>query len=185
MRRSPVEVDDERGQTAVLRGTVEAVQAAHGEAPGLPVPSQTEADVHRGWEKDADIRVQDADAPAAERDEAAVVQGRGRRSVRRRARRGRHQFRVSARRVHIAGSVVLAGQFAVVRRRQSRRGLGADRHLTNPDPPPPNNSYPSSSLTTPPAVSEFSFVLTLHPPFPTRNKPLSDLAIPYANYRDQ
>lgn len=132
-----MEVDDERGQTAVLRGTVEAVQAAHGEAPGLPVPSQTEADVHRGRQENADIRVQDADAPAAERNEAAVVQGRRRRSVRRRARRGRHQFRVSARRVHIAGSDVLAGQFSVVRRRQSRRGLGADRHPPPPTTPPP------------------------------------------------
>lgn len=118
----------ELGQAAVLRGTVQAVQAAHGKAPGLSVSAQTEADVHRGRQEDADIRVQDADAAAAERDAAAVVQGRRGWPFRFRAGRGRHQFRVSARRVHIAG-LVLAGQLAAVRRRQSRRGLDASGGL--------------------------------------------------------
>jgi len=43
------------GQAAVLRGTVQAVQIAHGKAPGLSVSAQTEADVHHRWQKDADI----------------------------------------------------------------------------------------------------------------------------------
>lgn len=119
----------ERGQAAVLRGTVQAVQVAHGKAPGLPIPAQAEADVHRGRQEDADIRVQDADAAAAERDAAVVVQGRRVRSFwfrdgRGRAGRGRHQFQISGRRVHIADCDVLAGQLADVQRRQSRRGLG-------------------------------------------------------------
>lgn len=119
-----MEGDDERGQAAVLRGTVEAVQAAHGEAPGLPVPAAAEAHVHRGRQEDADIRVQDPDAAAAQRDAAALVQGRGRGSFRRGAGRRGNQFRVPDRRVHVAGHDVLAGQLAVVRRRrQPRRGL--------------------------------------------------------------
>lgn len=132
-----MEGDDERGQTTVLRGTVAAVQAAHGKAPGLQVPAQAQTDVHRGRQEDAHIRVQDADAPTAERDATAVVQGRGRGPVRfRSGRRGRHQFRVSARRVHVAGHDVLAGQFTVVRRRQPRRRLGACIHVLPPLPPP-------------------------------------------------
>lgn len=79
-----MEGDDERGQAAVLRGTVAAVQAAHGEASGLPVPAAAQAHVHCGRQEDADIRVQDADAAAAQRDAAAVVPGRGRRAVGRR-----------------------------------------------------------------------------------------------------
>lgn len=132
-----MEGDDERGQAAVLRGTVAAVQVAHGEAPGLPVPAAAEAHVHRGRQEDAHIRVQDPDAAAAQRDAAAVVQGRGRGPVRRRRRRrrragrGGNQFRVSARRVHVAGRDVLAGQLAVVRRRQPPR-----RRLDAPSQPP-------------------------------------------------
>lgn len=74
-RRCQVEGDDERGQTTVLRRTVKAVKVAHGKAPGLPVPAQAKAHLHRGRKKDEDIRVQDSHAAATERDEAAVVQG--------------------------------------------------------------------------------------------------------------
>lgn len=117
-----MEGDDERGQTAVLRGTVQAVQAAHGKAPGLPVPAAAEAHVHRGRQENAHIRVQDADAAAPQRDATAVVPRRGRGPFGFRGR-ARHQLRVPSGRVHIAGLAVLAGQLAVVRRQQSRRGL--------------------------------------------------------------
>lgn len=118
-----MEGDDERGQTAVLRGTVEVVQVAHGKASGLPVPAQAQTDVHCGRQKNEDIRVQDADAAAAQRDAAVMVPRRGRGTLGHRTGRRRNQFRVSAGRVHIAGHDVLAGQLAVVRRRQPRRRL--------------------------------------------------------------
>lgn len=68
-----MEGDDERGQAAVLRGTVQAFQVTHGEASGLPVQAAAEAHVYRGRQEDAHIRVQDADATAPQRDAAAVV----------------------------------------------------------------------------------------------------------------
>lgn len=74
--RRAMEGHVERGEAALLRRTVPTVQAAHGEAPGLQVPAASEADVHRGREEDAHLRVQDADAPASAGDAAAVVPGR-------------------------------------------------------------------------------------------------------------
>lgn len=71
-----VEIHVQRGEAALLRGAVPAVQAAHGEAPRLQVQAPAEADVHRGREEDAHLRVQDADAPAPPGDAAAVVSRR-------------------------------------------------------------------------------------------------------------
>lgn len=117
VHRRKVEGHDERGQTALLRGAVPAVQTAHGKTPGLPVPTSAEAHVHSEWQEDADIRVQDAHAATAQRHATAMVRRRGRGPVRRRSRRGRHQLQVSARRVDVAaGRDVFAGQLAAVRR---------------------------------------------------------------------
>lgn len=74
-----MESDVEFGETAVLRGTVATVEAAHGEAPGLQVPAATEAHVYRRWQEDAHLRVQVTDAAAAARDATALVPGRWRR----------------------------------------------------------------------------------------------------------
>jgi len=90
-----MEGDVELGEAAVLRGTVAAVQVAHGEAPGLQVPAAAEAHVHRRRQEDAHLRVQIVDAAAAAGDATALVPGRrcrdelpvagGRRSERRAA----------------------------------------------------------------------------------------------------
>lgn len=71
--RRPVEVDVELGEAALLRGTVAALEAAHGKASGLQVPAAAEAHVHRGWQKDAHLRVQVVNAAAAAGDAAVVV----------------------------------------------------------------------------------------------------------------
>lgn len=42
----PMEGHDQRRQAAVLRGTIAAIEAAHGAASGLPLPSPAQADVH-------------------------------------------------------------------------------------------------------------------------------------------
>lgn len=68
-----MEGDVELGEAAVLRGTVAAVEAAHGETSGLQVPAAAEAHVHRRRQKDAHLRVQVADATATAGDAAAVV----------------------------------------------------------------------------------------------------------------
>ena len=68
-----MESDVELREAAVLRGAVAAVEAAHGEAPGLQVQAATEAYLHRGREEDAHLRVQVADAATAAGNEAALV----------------------------------------------------------------------------------------------------------------
>lgn len=153
-----MEGHDERGQTAVLRRTVAAVQAAHGETPGLPVPAAAEAHVHRQRQEDAHLRVQDADAATAQRHAAAMVRRGGRGPVGRRPGRGRHQLRVSARRVHVAaGHDVLAGQLADVRRRQPRRGLDAGGPPVFA--PPPRRPFGGSRLQQPPRRAVYDIIL--------------------------
>jgi len=74
-----MEGDVQLGEAAVLRGTVAAVQVAHGEASGLQVPAAAEAHVHRRRQEDAHLRVQVVDAAAAAGNAAALVPGRRRR----------------------------------------------------------------------------------------------------------
>lgn len=71
--RRAVEGDDQLGEAAILRGTVAAVQTAHGEAPGLPVPTAAEAHVHRGREEAAHLGVQATDASEKARYEKFMV----------------------------------------------------------------------------------------------------------------
>lgn len=74
--RGTVEGDVQCRKAALLRGTEPIKQAAHGKTPWLPVPTETQAHVHRGWQEDADLWVQDVDAAATQRDAAAVVSWR-------------------------------------------------------------------------------------------------------------
>lgn len=68
-----MEGDVELREAAVLRGAVAAVEAAHGEAPGLQVQAAAKAHLHRRRQEDAHLRVQVADAATAAGNEAALV----------------------------------------------------------------------------------------------------------------
>ena len=68
-----MESDVEFRETAVLRGAITAVEAAHGEASRLQVQAAAETHLHRGREEDAHIRVQVVDAATEAGDEATVV----------------------------------------------------------------------------------------------------------------
>lgn len=68
-----MESDVEFRETAILRGAITIVEAAHGEAPRLQVQAAAQAHLHRGREEDAHIRVQVADAATAAGNEATVV----------------------------------------------------------------------------------------------------------------
>ena len=72
LRRS-MEGDDKLGETALLWGTVPTVQTAHGEAPGLPVPTATKAHLHRRRQETAHLGVQATDAPEKARYEKFMV----------------------------------------------------------------------------------------------------------------
>lgn len=68
-----MEGDDERRETAVLRGAIPAEQAAHGKAPGLQVQAQAEAHLHSGRQKAQNLRVQADDEVQATGDEDTMV----------------------------------------------------------------------------------------------------------------
>lgn len=61
------------GEAAILRGAVSAEQAAHGEAPGLPVPAPAQAHLHRGRQEAPHLRVQVPHEGPKARDEELVV----------------------------------------------------------------------------------------------------------------
>jgi hypothetical protein len=68
-----MEGHDEHGKATLLRGTVSSVQVAHGEVPGLQVPTEAQANLHRGRQKAEDLGVQAAHETKARRDANTLV----------------------------------------------------------------------------------------------------------------
>lgn len=122
-----MEGDVELGEAAILRGTVSAIQAAHGEAPGLQVSAAAETHVHRGRQEDAHLRVQVADAATAAGDAAAVVSRRRHRDelpVAGERRSGRRAAPSRLGRRSVSAAVGLAAGNDAERRRRRRPELG-------------------------------------------------------------
>lgn len=119
-----MEVDVEFGEAAVLRGTVATLETAHGEASGLQVSAAAKADVHRGWQKDAHLRVQVANAAAAAGDATAVVPRRRHRDellIAGERRYDRHAASPGHGRRSVGAAVGLAAGDNAERRRRCRR----------------------------------------------------------------
>lgn len=119
--RSSLESDVKLGQAALLRGAVATIEAAHGEASGLPLPAASQAHLHRRRQEDAHLRVQGADAAAAQRDASNVVQQRPTRLLRQYRTAG---LPLQPRRVRLARDELLAQTLAQLRSAKLvRRGL--------------------------------------------------------------
>lgn len=71
--RRSLEGHEQQWEAAVLRGAIKTFQTSHGKAPGLPIPTETETNMYRGWQEDAYFRVQGFDETTTSRNATDLV----------------------------------------------------------------------------------------------------------------